>query len=360
MIHFLSLTLITTLLLYNTRNGKFKYSLEFAFLLITIFAALRFEFGVDYPDYLSQFYFYNDQGYSMEDSDRLRTEVGWLFLTILFKPLGFFAMVAILSVLEQFIVYYIIKKFVDVKYYWFAVFSYLISVQLYLTGLSMMRQFLAMSVCLIAFNLLLNRRFVIGFSLIALASLFHLTALVVLPFSAIFILKDVVIGRKRVIAISFSMGILIFASYFMSGNQFLGMIQSTAFERYENYVNASTSGKFGVSTIFNWICWFIVLMYQCKQDRELRYLTVLFLFSGIFLSLSNAVPILDRTGLYFMILLPICYSSMLKYMPKNYAKFFIFFFIVIRLYNYYSFVTSGGWGSSFYEYKTIFDTPSIL
>ena len=355
MLEFLILLFLSTTFAYLAK-AKMKYGLEIAFLLITIFAAIRYNYGNDYLNYLNEFEFHNIHS-DKESVVGLRTEFGWFYLIFLFKDLGFYWLVAILTIIEQSVMYYFIKRYVDKDVYWIAVFVYLITTSLFLSGLSMMRQTLSISLCLIGFELSIRRKFIFSLAMVLLASQFHSSALLILPVVLFlyFFYNRINISRS----ISFAFLVVIIGASFLSDFISPSLIQSITWigdtDKYSEYLSVGRNAVFGVSTVVTYFLIYMVLSNYKYQNVNVKYLMILFLVGCFIESFASSVYLLDRVALYFTYLMPVCYSMTFKTI-KNFSWYpvFIVFFIVLKLYNYNSFVSTG-WGQTFRIYHTIFE-----
>lgn len=360
MLFFIIIGLISTLIAAMYKNTR--YALELAFILFTFFFAIRYDFGADYDPYLTHFGIAND---AFDFEDALNTtsfEPGWVFLYRLFKPIGFFGMVIVLTILENLVLYKMIKKYVPVQWQWLAVFSYIMTSSLCLTGLSMMRQFLAMCLCMLAIDLALKKKknFIWALLLVLLSTQFHTSATICYPFCFIGFIKDIKLHR----VVAFSLGILLIVGGFLLAD-FLGeylqlFIKTSAFEKYESNFGEQYTTRFGLSTVVSYIIVFVILLMQQKQNRELRILYCFFVLYLIIDAFTPVAPLLGRMGLYFFIWLPICWPTAIDSLNKSQKEIVVLFlliFIVFRIYGIVSFVTSPGWGNYFLEYHTIFSAP---
>lgn len=334
----------------------FKFALEFAFLILTIFLSIRYQFGSDYPEYLRHFEIANSGSLSDALDTEKYVEDGWVILCRLLNPIGFFGMVIVLTVFEHFVLYKFIKKHVPRKWYWLAVFSYIFSTTLCLTGASMMRQFLAMCICLIAFDLALEKKNVIWALLLGfLATTFHTSAYLCLPFCFIGYVKDIKFSKEQMALTIFVLLILFFAAGAL--REYLQyFVENSVFSAYESrFVEEETQTQIGVSTFVNYIVFFLILFMQKTQDYANRKLVIIFLWYIIIQSFSVVSPLINRMGFYFYILFPVCFSNAVNKIKKeDFSIIILAIFVVVRLYNCYSFITSPGWGRTFLVYRTIF------
>lgn len=330
-----------------------KYSLALSFLILTVFFAIRYEFGPDYPEYLRHFYLSIDG--DLQDAlyyDRF--EDGWVILCRLCKPIGFFGMVIVLTVFENLVLYYLFKKYVPPKWYWLALFCYLFSTTLCLTGLSMMRQFLAMCVCLLAFDLAVRKKIIFSLALVFLAGQFHTSALVCIPVCFIGLLKDFRMTRKS----SFwMMGILIgfnLIAVYLFGNVLADFILNSTFSVYENRFEEEYVAHIGITTFLEYILFVTILLNVTKQDRANRLFVLIFIMSQVIDAFKPMAPLISRVGLYFSILLPICMTNAIVKIENQWKYYILSLLLLLKLYGYFSFVGGPGWGRCFLNYTTIF------
>src|SRR5690606_31529927 len=137
------------------RFQKSKYGgLEVAFILLTIFMSIRFNFGNDYSSYLDLFI---EIG-RYKNLDFVQTEIGWTFLNWIFQPIGFFGMIIVLTSFQYAIIYRLIKNYVPKDWYWFSVLIFTLNTGYMLVFGSMMRQFLAICIFVLAVDFIIKRR----------------------------------------------------------------------------------------------------------------------------------------------------------------------------------------------------------
>lgn len=354
MIEFLALVLLATSFAYL--SNKYKFGLEIAFILIIVFAAIRYNYGNDYIHYLEGFEFYTSH-YDIDNVSELRTEIGWFYLIFLFQDLGFYWLVAVLTIIEQVIVYYFIKKYVDKDVYWIAVFVYLISTDLFLTNLSMMRQAAAISLCMVGYEFIIRRKIIPSIAMVIVASFIHASALLTLPFVLVsyFLYGRIQISTSFIFVTLISIiGLNLFSEYLPSID-ILSIFGNSYVEQYGAYLSVEKTTTFGISTVVSFILLYMMMMYQRFQNPQTQFIILLFILGCFIEAFGTSIYLVDRIALYFTYLMPICYSMTLKHLRKNsWFPIFMFFFILLKLYNYKSFI-SIGWGQSFQNYQTIFD-----
>lgn len=360
MIEFLILLFLSTFFAYQSKS-RLKYGLELAFVLIIIFASLRYDYGNDYLHYLEGFEFHNTYTQLSQASD-LRTEIGWLYLCFLFKDLGFYWLIAVLTIIEQTVMYYFIKKYVDKDVYWIAVFVYLIYTGLFLTGLSMIRQAAAISLCMIGYEFSIRRRLLFSLAMIIIASLIHISSLFTLPFVLLFYFfyGKIKISKGMAVIITIAIICVSIFSRFLPTSAILSIIGTGELDRYSGYISVNMTKSFGITTMVFYFMAYMVLTYQKQQNTNVGYFILLFVIGCFIEALGTSIYLIDRIALYFTYLMPVCYSMTFKKMRSfGWYPLFLIMFILLKLYNYNSFVSSG-WGETFRYYHTIFNPTNIL
>lgn len=358
MIEYVGISAIAILL--NLFCHKNKNILEFSFLLLTIFFAIRFEFGNDYATYFTHFYIDSELSWQ-EGFEYSSFEIGWVLLCKLFKPIGFYGMVIALTIFEQYTIYRFVKKYVPEKLYWLALFIFLFTPGLCLTGLSMMRQYLAMCICLYAFEIATKfsiKNLFISIGFIYFASQFHSSALVCIPLTLVGLLNNDRLTTFKSVTLfaTLLLGGLVLAKSF--GYYFSIYSQSLGVDKYEGYIGREDHSIFGISDIVTYsIALFILLRQKAFDSGTVRKLSIICVLFVLMDMIKPVAPMVGRIGLYFLLLLPFSLPQAFSVKRGDaIALPLLAVYIIVRLYNYYSFVTSAGWGSTFYEYKTIFST----
>lgn len=350
----------TVCILITLLQKNYKYALETSFILLTFFFAIRFDFGSDYPQYLIHFDLAN-QGTIKDALDTERFEDGWVLLCRLCYPIGFFGMVIVLAFFENYVVYRMIKRYVPPKWYWLSLFCYLFPTSLCLTGLSMMRQFLAMCVCLIAFDVAVRKKIFFALLLVLIAAQFHTSAYICLPICFIGLLKDCRLSEAISIGLLLALFIIsIFAVTFFGG-YLTSFVRGSVFDVYESRFEQGQESVWGVSTFFNYYLFALILLMQRKQDKLNRFFVLIFLLFFVIDAFKPMAPLIDRVGLYFYILFIICMpNAIIKMKDKSLQTTTIMLLLLFGVYGYFSFITSPGWGNTFLEYKTIFSVANWM
>ena len=171
--------LLAVFLTCLTRNKQNGAGLKMAFFSIFVFLALRYDYGNDYMGYLDGFI--EIASYNTYFQTTERWEAGWIFLHILFKPFGFFALVGFTSLATCVVMYRFIRNYVPAGYQWLAVFLYVFNADLILVPASAMRQQMSILLFLIGVEFLYKKRVIIYLLLACAAVTFHKSAIILPP-----------------------------------------------------------------------------------------------------------------------------------------------------------------------------------
>lgn len=352
MIEYLTVSIICILI--TLFQKKKESALACSFVILTVFFAIRYNFGNDYSAYLMHFDLANEGSYA-DAFDSERFENGWVILCRLCKPIGFFGMVIFLTIFENAVLYYFFRKYIPQNLYWLALFGYLFSPSLCLTGLSMMRQFLAICVCLIAFDMAMARKIVLSILLVLLAVQFHTTAYVCLPICFIALKKDVRMSKRAAISFLTVLFFIFFTATYFFANLFVYVINESVFDIYEGRIGQDYKSIIGVSTFFQYYILGIILLTQGKQKKTNRFFVLIFSLFMIIDAFKPIAPLISRVGLYFYILYPICMPNAIGKLSNTLIKkVTILLLLLFGVYGCLSFILSPGWGNSFLVYETIF------
>lgn len=354
------ISLIAILFAFLARYKKFSFGLEIAFIFLTIFVAIRYNWGNDYIGYLEGFLYIGNFGNF--DLEILRTEPGWNFLNFIFQPIGFFGMTIVLTIFEYFVIYKLIKNYVPKEWYWFAVLIFTVSPAYLLVCASMMRQFLAMCIFIIAFEFIFKKRWIISILLILLASLFHTSALILLPFAFFGFLKITLTNTKVFIWFTIYI-VLYFLAAELFKDYFFKILDLEQFQNYQIYLNdKKPSLGSGLGLIFNFILYFVFLLHQKFQSEKMKFIFILFAFSVFFYLFADIAPLTVRLGYYFSIFSIVCYPLLFKTIKNNIIKYSLLsVYIIITLKTFIDFFDpSGIWYKAFYSYQTIFSASNWM
>ena len=109
-------------------------------------------------------------------------EIGWLILCWMFKQFGFYVMVAFLALFSCLLYYRFFINYVPANFYWLAIFLYIFNPGLMLLHTTAMRQSISIALFLLSIEYIVKKDVIRYILIIGFASLFHKSALVLLPF----------------------------------------------------------------------------------------------------------------------------------------------------------------------------------
>jgi len=337
---------------YLAYKNKDDMYLKISFILIFLFLSLRYEYGNDYINYLTLFKSINDVNISS------RVELGWQLLCYLFKPFGFFMMLVVLAGVQCVVYYRFIKKYVASKYYSLALFLYLFTPTCFLITSSAMRQSVAIVIFVYAIDYIYKRDFFKYLICIIAASLFHGSAIVLLP---VYVLGVFDLRINKFI------GLILFALYpllyfFLPYLQYqINQIVSLYFNEYEIYLGAEI-GKMGTGLgfLFNLIIYALFINRLQFKGEEQKLLLKLAILSYLVMPFGFVNPMVGRINMYLQPILIVAFISVLFNIKENGVRYsFIMIYSFIAVLAFYGFITSETWSDSFGVYKTILSAERI-
>lgn len=370
MIATLIIGLFAVLLAYLNGRGILKNGLEMAFLVLTVFLAIRYDWGNDYMPYLQMFNNINRYDIGLFDfstfTDLKAGEEGWVFLCRFFKPIGFFGMIVVLTIFENFVVFRFIKKYVPSNWFWLAVLIFVFNPALMVIGSSMMRQYLVICIYIIVVDLLLQKFFFYSILLILISVKIHTSALVLLVTIPLFYIK---FKNQRFSVRTF---LILVVVYLLWQNLALSLFENSLnrlfsisiFAKYSHYVeNANTfqSGGLGLGVLLFQFLFLNLLYFQFKLKKNIRPLLYLFMISILLEPISAGIPLVGRIGCYFSMFGIVCFPLLITLIEnKLYKKIILFSLLVFFSRSFYVFFYSEIWHEHFFVYKTIFSAPSWM
>ena len=143
MIVVLIVSLVAMILTFLDSRKILDGGMAWSFVLLTVLAAIHYEFGNDYKDYMLLYQSHMSPGVNLKliFSGNVYKDYGWAFLEYIFKDIGgFFTLVAVLSVVQNIIYFRFIKEYVMRPWWPLSIFIYLFVTNYYLINMSMLRQ----------------------------------------------------------------------------------------------------------------------------------------------------------------------------------------------------------------------------
>lgn len=359
-------SILAIILSYLAKYKHFKYGLEAAIAVLTVFVAIRYEWGTDMPAYNSTFQQFAYSGLNAFDFNaisQIRTgrtsEVGWAFLNIISIPIGFFGMIIFLAILENLIIYDFIKRNVDKEYYWLAIFIYTFNPYMMVLGCSMLRQWLAICIILFATRFISQGKWYYYVLYVALAASIHTSALLFVFLYFFRYFENVKLNMSSITwLVAISLIWIVIGKYFSLGGIML-LLSTDVFEDYTDQVglvNVTSSGL-GFGTFFK-LTFYLYCIVQTENLNKSKSVLSWHLFAYVLLfPFTDAVALASRLNFYIdaiaIAVVPIAMKAS-KYKSINVVMILLYIFWNLMLYRMFFSARSYYWG--YHTYHTIFET----
>ena len=348
---------ITTLFCYTDTKSKSNKGLILSALVVMVFGGLRYGYGSDYPSYLRGFLELMNYSFG-DDFSSIRTEIGWNYINVLCQPIGFFGMVFILTAFETIVIYRFIGKYVAPQYHWIANICYTLNTNMMLLGFSMMRQFLAMCIILLAIDNIIKKKWIIAIIVVFIAGLFHATAFILIPFCFVGYLGDIKDNRKWIPFFA----IFVLFMYFFGGLVFESLLPNVltlaVFNDYGDELgNDDGKSMFSIARIYEAGLFTSLMLVYNRHSASERCLDLLNSVGYLLASLITIVSLAGRISLYFGLVGIAVIPSIIKYISNKQIRFgFVAVYIVFLLYRFVVFFNEPIW-ESYVNYHTVFEQP---
>lgn len=305
----------------------------FCFWLVVL-AATRYHVGFDWPAYESMFYEQN--GFEAQS-----IEVGYIFIYKLMEGMPFNAALLVIITISFFFLMLFIRKFSYFKVV--AILVYFSDLYFYL-NLSGMRQGIALSIALFSVVFVYKKQFVFFFFTIAVACLFHKTAIF---FGLAYFVQYFNLTKKNMlIAIT---GSAIISLSFVTLSEFiadLGYFRNVEMYIDSDYNDTYTLAGFVVGGVKRLMP--LVLLYlSCRFSDVRDNLFVKFYVVGLlcFFSLYSSFPdIAVRLSLYFLVFDMIIFNLIFIYAKNIKFKLFCMLVMIAMVgYKIYVYSITGGY-----------------
>jgi hypothetical protein len=277
-----------------------------ALLLISFIVGFRYEVGVDWEGYKAGFEFIKSRPH-LHFSDQYM-EIGFFYINKIIAKVGlsytwmFFSM----AVITWYFFFKSVPKFLLPLFIFF-----LFADEFFFWGMNGVRQFTAMSIWLFSIRYITNKKLLKYLLIIFIASLFHRSVLILLPF---YFIPFGHINKQKI-----WIGLFIVTLIIGSSNIFLNFIQSILvivgqkipiIGLYARYINSNvleiaTGTKIGLGFLFKTcINLLIILVSQSviKKYPQVVIYFVLFFIGAILFNLSYNIQLLGRLNNYFIIM----------------------------------------------------------
>ncbi len=360
---------------YQAQDKRSERYLLLSFLIITSFAAIRYDYGPDYLPYLESYEIINSYGGSLFDFNYIESvtnkgEFGWTYINVLCRSIGYFGLIIIMAIFHNAVIYLLVKKHVSPQWWWFSVFIYFFCSRYFFTGsCSTYRQWTAVCIFVIASQFIANKKPIPYFVLILAASFIHRSALILFPvyFVSYIRVRQVSLRNMAVVLVGLIVANIVFPRILSSNLN--ALFAGDALEEYALYVGSgniksSNSNILGMISLYvkDYVFPLMGFYYLRKDDNVyLKVITMLALLSLFVLPFASVIPMANRFAMYFYIfnlaVCPMAISRMLK--DKQYsgmASILLLIFVLFAMKEFYSFFDSR-MGEYFRTYQTIFSVP---
>lgn len=359
MIVLLIFSILAILLTYFEGNNKLKGGMNIGFAIVILVACIRDNYGNDWPNYLD---WYTQISRSklgllelLSSKAIFGVDNGWSILNYFFIPFGFNTFVAAITIFTGVVYYHFIKENVERKWWWLAVFVYLFSSQIFVLGLSMLRQTFAITLFVWSYKYVKKNEIVRPFLMMLAACLVHSSAIITIPFLFLNRLKFENNKLFACILVAIYLGLNVVARF--TSDILNQMALFSTFERYaDTYTNVVKEYTLGIGYIVMQLPFFLYVVHVWRNKVDGNIGAALLMSSiPFFLLAFKDVSMSERLGYYFagysIICIPLVISS---FKNKLLRLSFLAVYIVVTLYCYNMFFTSEIWRDAFFKYRTIF------
>jgi len=340
-----SILLFFALFIQNGNPKRTKRITSFVFFLLTVFLAIRFKVGNDYEEYFTGFL-----EISRGNVDRLEGyyEPGFiLFYQVFDNPRLFFAILILIS----FFCLYKVFCFFGRNHIFVSILLYF-SLFLIVYNIHLVRQGVAISIVAYSFIYLYQKKYIYYVLFVLLAANFHKSALIVLPFTFLTMIRFS--KNQRYVILLISLVIFVVITFFRE-QVFYVLYQIPVTRRFaEVYNNMEYSSSYGLSLglLFD-IFLFIFVNSRHNLSLKQRFLLNIFM-CAVFINIAfNAYSVALRLGYYFRFSSVFMFILLFKIKPR----FLIYAFMIV--YSYYYLNANLTKGNAVLDYKTIFTDEHI-
>lgn len=306
-IYILNILIILVLgfLFYSFKFTNYRDSifLCFAFIQLFLISGMRYEIGIDFINYRGTFRLVQNLSNLSELLDFSKVtnlEIGYLLLN---KIVGFFTVnPQWIFIISSLII--LVFIFISIKNYssnvWLSV--YLFSVGQYLYSFNVVRQFIAVSLIFYSYKFIKERKFIKYLLFIAIASTFHISALILLP---LYFILNINFNKKKMLIAAFIGAIIVI--FF---DQIISIIQLFLYSNYKKGTFGVSNGNFG-NLVISFIYFFTAMLFKSdllKRDKDNKFLInwsfINFVLSIMSMKLWIITRLMIYSGIFMILLIP--------------------------------------------------------
>jgi transmembrane protein EpsG len=307
------------------KNGE--WGLLVSFFLIFIFSAFRYNFGNDYFSYLE---IYNEINTNVKNSlsGYSRYEYGWVIINILLCKSSFQSIIILTSLFICISYYFLIKKYVPSKFYFFAVFIFYFDPTIFLVGLSAIRQSIAIVFLIFSIDKLVYKKYFQAFLFSFLAFNFHYSSLILIPLLFLINYFNNSVNLKWIIVyLSIYFSLYLYKDFL---KEYLELINLFFFENRYSSIESDLSMNFSNFIAYLIIIFFLIYSHNKLNDTN-RLFVKLTLVGILIIPIDFILPLTGRLTYYFLTLSIFVFPSICSVFKSPVYKFIWSLIIVIVL-----------------------------
>lgn len=355
-------SLFAFLLTYLESRGKLKGGLKWGFFIITFLQAIHYNYGNDYMHYYEAYL--SDTSYNFDFLQIVQSknykDPGWVLLSWLFKPIGgFFMMVAVLTIIQNTIVYWSIVRYVEKSWWSFSFAIYIFTANFYLLSFSMLRQSFVIFMFLGLWRFIEKRKWLVPLIVIWLCSFIHASSIILLPFA---FWGFAPVNKRKFISLAYVAIFLIFWFFHDVLNRLFSFVLALD-ETLEDfaiiYGDTKQDSSYGLGFVLNIIPFVLSIQYLLREDDkvtiERKHLVTLAAISYLIIPFSQIIHLIGRVAMYFsiysIVAIPLTYGSIKR---KGIKIGLSIVFIIVMIFSYINFFNSNIYGPKYSIFQTIF------
>jgi transmembrane protein EpsG len=322
----------------------------FVILSLSLVSGLRFLVGTDYVNYTILFYDSNNYKIGTENLEDI--EIGFILLcrfVYLFSHSPF-SLFLVSSFIINIIIVLSIREASDI--FWLSCFLYIAAGAFYST-FNVLRQSLAMAIVFLAVIYLMKGKTWQYFLLVCIASLFHLSALIMLP--VYFIVTRRAWSPVFLVLIIFELLIFVFYSQFV--NLLMVFLVNT---RYTSYKDVLLNAERGVNLVRYFVALAPILLAflfrkKLEKVQGSNVLINMALLGFLLFLLALKQVYFARVCIYFSMFIVLLIPRVISVIEDKRLRYLLTFCILICYVTYSYFIMPRDAG--LLPYQTIFDAP---
>ena len=336
---FLYLTII--FLSYSVDAGKYRFIIsnrlnpknyDVRFFIIAAILIFFKSFGITGRDIVNGYYVNFSEATSIDSYPDQSVEIGFIILNVIVKNVfnSYEMLLIIIGVITVAPVLYIIKKYSDKIGVGLALLLY--TSIYYFSGFSATRQYTALSICLLVFDAIYEKKYTKSIGLLLLASSFHFSSiLMIVPY---FIILSNYLGKRFVRRFVIIFFLLVFLAIYTFRDS-LGVVLIGRYSIYSIAEEINIGFRCFVYYIPIIFFIFYVIKKQKIHDNRFDMLAIIMISLGFFLGMMEYIVSifgrLEAITLPFVIIIPYYIKQFaVTKRKKRVCNFFVFFYCLSR------------------------------